>query len=481
MSRRPPKVREFICESVWHFLIRDLLDFSGKTSKKGLVEKSVLRSLDQLMEIDSKKTAMIVYHHMHPYIPLVLEALSRQEGCKRKKFEFTKFILEYKESGSQPSTPARKAVKAEDVLSLPETYEEFIRLMCEFDPRSVASYVKGKVSLYRPKNVLKICQEYGLTDAQAFLLEQEGRIAEAFKLIKEDLDSEFSRNVENMNRWSLDDQTLSWSRINTKMILLIQLCQRNSCNSDQSESMWFELLESVLRPQRAALEKGKDKLQSFKDVVKHVVNSALGYVSLRILIEKIVTDPVYKGDKYGDVKEFFASMLGMYHYEEATMKASCSAFKSDIRSQLGQKVERSNAGLCSPGVYCDLCQKHLAGFPHSVVFQCRHIFHTGCLEKAGCVLVNETVTSSEIERWQCYVCMSKVASNLSGEVIADSTAAGNETKAMLNNQDLEDITDQRVAKAREYCSKMKSRCCKESFFQSPDFDLRLAPGLSNRD
>ena len=100
-----------------------------------------------------------------------------------------------------------------------------------------------------------------------------------------------------------NDMSLAWSYVNTMIILLIQLCQKHHSKdldipSFDKERIWFDLLESIIKPQRVLSNKRgiitKCQLQPFKDAVKHVVNSALGYVSLRNLIETIVTDQVYQ-------------------------------------------------------------------------------------------------------------------------------------------------------------------------------------------
>ena len=438
-----------------------------EVSKKGLVEKSVLRQITSLMDIDAKKTAMIIYHHMNPYIPLVMN-----EGAmsKRQKFEFLKHILDYKESGSQPSSPVKSISGGHDTLSKPETYEEYIQLMCDFEPRLVSSYLKSRFGSYRLEPVLRICRAAGLSDAQAYLLEQDGRIEEAFQLIKVGLEREFVTVSDTA------DQQVAWSRINTKVILLIQLCQRNS--KQEESKMWFELLESVVSPQRQIED--RSKLQPFKDVVKHVINSALGYVSLRVLIEKIVTDPVYKDDKFGDVKEFFLGMLEMYHYEETVMKSSCLAFKSDIHNQLKTSVRLSNRGFRVSTVRCDMCQNHLATESPLIVFQCTHKYHANCLKKAGCVLLDVNA-EDQLETWQCYVCLSTVAQSAVTQTEEISNSETNaQTANELNPDEYDDITNQRVVRARDYLSKMRARSARQqsmktTVFDDPDFELKLSP------
>lgn len=189
--------------------------------------------------------------------------------------------------------------------------------MARFEPRRVLPYLKSRWGRYRLQPVLETCRNESsslLTEAQAYLLEQDGRVEEAFQLLKADLVCELqaataannSTNLSHSNNWSnstkcdnstnnlknsvnssinsnnmSDSAQLMWSRINTKVILLIQLCQTH-CGKSDSESgstMWFELLDSVIEPQNRVGEEGD--LLPFKDLVKHVVNSSMGYVNLR--------------------------------------------------------------------------------------------------------------------------------------------------------------------------------------------------------
>lgn len=106
-----------------------------------------------------------------------------------------------------------------------------------------------------------------------------------------------------------DDNELLWIHVNTSIVSVIQFCQRVSSRSTDPrsrEKFWFDLLDSIMVPQRSS---SKDKKQ-FKginreyiyikfldsiiwfffptDAIRHVINSAMGCVNLRDLIEKIV-------------------------------------------------------------------------------------------------------------------------------------------------------------------------------------------------
>ena len=93
------------------------------------------------------------------------------ESNKKELFNFLKFVLDLREGGSQPNSPIKSSSrwKDEDVLSLNETYETYVELMAEFEPRRVAAYLKSKVSRYRNQKVLKICQKFHLGDRRKIL------------------------------------------------------------------------------------------------------------------------------------------------------------------------------------------------------------------------------------------------------------------------------------------------------------------------
>ena len=225
----------------------DISEVEYATDKKGAVEKSVLKELFSLLAIDAKKTTTVIYYHMYPYIPLVL---SKLESSKKDLFNFLKNVLELRESGSQPNSPVKTSSrwKDEDVLSSHETYETFIELMCEFEPRRVAAYLKSKTSHFRNPKVLKVCQKFKLVDAQAFVLEEEGRVDEAFQLMKSDLDEKI-RSVLADNP-SPESSELAWTHLNASVLLIIQFCQRVSSRSTDArkhEKLWFGLLDALVR------------------------------------------------------------------------------------------------------------------------------------------------------------------------------------------------------------------------------------------
>ena len=59
--------------------------------------------------------------------------------------------------------------------------------MCQLEAKSVASYLRSKNNYYQPDVALRLVTKYEIKDAQAYLLEQDGKLLEAFALMKSDL------------------------------------------------------------------------------------------------------------------------------------------------------------------------------------------------------------------------------------------------------------------------------------------------------
>jgi hypothetical protein len=59
--------------------------------------------------------------------------------------------------------------------------------LCQFEPKSVLKFLESFEN-YRLEHCLRLCQEYGVTDAAAFLLERVGDVGSALSLTIADVD-----------------------------------------------------------------------------------------------------------------------------------------------------------------------------------------------------------------------------------------------------------------------------------------------------
>ena len=475
-------------------------DYDGEA--KGQVEKSVIRDLEMLIQIDVEKTAMVIYHHMYSYIPLVIAKL---EDKREHLYKFLWHVLEHKDRGSAPSTPVHNANLASyvDPLATDETLMRFVDLMCEFDAKRVPSFLKGR-SNFEVQPILELCQKHKNIPAVAYLLEKDGRASEAFDLMKEQLDEKLA-DLSQTDGMSDSEEDLFWARINTVVILLIQLCQRanSTLSESQRELMWFNLLESLMKPQRSGQRLTAKTIKQAKEAVTHIVNSSIGYVPLRTVIEKILQDPIYQAGNFGDIKDFLVEMMEMYHYEDTLLSSSVQLVQSDLHQQVLNRQAESRRGISSRDLGCDLCRSHLAHQGgHGVVFRCRHKYHLTCLSKAGCVLV----TDLGEEKWHCYKCVGAGReARASSEATSDSQTQfqlggkASLAKVNLGDDEIKNITNQNIVKAKAYVDnfrtsqgplamldKMSSDETgglilddnnEGSIFDRPDFKLNLWPSV----
>lgn len=65
-----------------------------------------------------------------------------------------------------------------------------LQLLCQYEPDSVLKFLETFDS-YRVEHCLRLCQEYGIIDAAAFLLERVGDVGNALLLTLSGLDSKF--------------------------------------------------------------------------------------------------------------------------------------------------------------------------------------------------------------------------------------------------------------------------------------------------
>ena len=422
--------------------------------RKSQVEKSVLDNLENLISIDNKKTAMVIFFNMYPYIPLVLAKL---ETKKNILFEFLRSLLEHKENGSQPTTPVHRQV--EDPLTTNETYEGFIDLMCQLEPKSLSSFLRSKSGHYRPDVALRLAAKYNIKDAQAYLLEQDGKIKDAFAIMKADLEEQVEEALKEPN------EALTWSKLNSTVVLIIQLCQRcsQSLSSEERDQMWFDLLDSLMKSKTST---------ELKNIVKHVVTSSLGHISLQNLVERILKDPMYQSINFG---EFLKDILEMYHYEETLMGSTTQAVQQDIHTLTVKLQEQQKRGYAVYSLGCGLCSKHLAkAGGRAVVFQCGCKFHCTCLSTAGC---KRQVFDQGQDIWLCYTCLQRqTIRERDDQIVIDEEVPEDQPPIEL----VQEITNQQVVKAHAYMKKLKAKKTEHvSVFDREDFALKLSRKFPN--
>ena len=69
----------------------------------------------------------------------------------------------------------------------PRMHEQYVRLLCQFDPQAVLPHLTSHMD-YSIEAVLRLCQERGIDDASAYLLERTGDVSGALELMLRSVD-----------------------------------------------------------------------------------------------------------------------------------------------------------------------------------------------------------------------------------------------------------------------------------------------------
>ncbi|XP_059658306.1 uncharacterized protein LOC132304565 isoform X2 [Cornus florida] len=134
-----------------------------------------------------------------------------------------------------------------------EMTELYLELLCKHERNSVLKFLETFES-YRVEHCLRLCQEYGIIDAAAFLLERVGDVGSALVLTLSGLNDKFVVLDTAVGNVVCDAGMEHFSTILKREVsevrdilhACIGMCQRNTPRLDpeESESLWFRLLDS---------------------------------------------------------------------------------------------------------------------------------------------------------------------------------------------------------------------------------------------
>ncbi|XP_058105006.1 uncharacterized protein LOC131248648 isoform X2 [Magnolia sinica] len=177
--------------------------------------------------------------------------------CGRKNKDQSNELEAYMERVSNfPKLLRHNSIHVTDEMA-----ELYLELLCQYERCSVLKFLETFEN-YRLEHCLRLCQEYGVTDAAAFLLERVGDVGSALLLIMSDLseklhllDTALEAKVPEITSGSLTEMEqlnaiLRMKEVDTVRDILhasIGLCQRNTPRLDlqEYESLWFRLLDST--------------------------------------------------------------------------------------------------------------------------------------------------------------------------------------------------------------------------------------------
>ncbi|PSS23502.1 Vacuolar protein sorting-associated protein [Actinidia chinensis var. chinensis] len=335
-----------------------------------------------------------------------------------------------------------KFLRSNPVQVTDEMIELYLELLCQYERNSVLRFLETFES-YRVEHCLRLCQEYGIIDAAAFLLERVGDVGSALLLTLSGLNEKFiilDTAVDSvvsdvgMEHFSTVLKTKEVSDIREILHACIGLCQRNTprLDPDESKSLWFQLLDSFCEPlmdsfnekmvsQREShvktlsesvdgqedkeaciikwkiskLKKGAHILRKlFSQFIKEIVEGMIGYIRLPIIMSKLLSDN--GGQEFGNFKGTILGMLGTYGFERRILDTAKSLIEDDTFYTMSLLKKGASHGYSPRSLLCCLCNCLLTKNSSSSsirVFNCGHATHLHCElqendmshgESAGC-------------------------------------------------------------------------------------------------
>ena len=240
-------------------------------------------------------------------------------------------------------------------------HQKYLELMAKFHPDMVYQYLTTSAN-YRVEECLKLCQEYEIADASAYLLERMGNVSSALQLMLQTLEGRLmtlKRVVRGLSLSSYDNRgRFKFERnkldIHTMVANLHQgkesqavsqiltfgldLCERNSGSSSNSEhgsQLWFNVLDRLinakgfLRLSKELPEHSDIMFNVLSDLLRITMQRMVPNVPLPDLVRKITTD--HAGNRLGEFREMISTMLKTFVSEMNVCSGAVNTMHEDVQ------------------------------------------------------------------------------------------------------------------------------------------------------
>ncbi|XP_074334037.1 uncharacterized protein LOC141671649 isoform X2 [Apium graveolens] len=305
--------------------------------------------------------------------------------------------------------------------------EQYLELLCQYETSSVLKFLETFEN-YRVEHCLRLCQNYRIVDAAAFLLERVGDAGTALSLTLSSLDDKFALLGTTVQGLLSNSSVKSFNTVLQKKEVndifdivhtCIGLCQRNSprMDFDESESLWFRLLDSFCEPlidsystkinseetfnikslarsldreENNSVHRTRWKLSQFQKgahilrklfslFIKEIVEGMIGYIRLPTIMMKLLSDN--GSQEFGDFKLTILGMLGTYDFERRILDTAKSLIDDDNYYTMSQLKKGASHGYGPKSLLCCICNCPLSRNSTSSriqVFSCGHTTHLQC-------------------------------------------------------------------------------------------------------
>jgi len=346
------------------------------------LKQEILRSLRELVEIDSELTADLVrrwFKNAHK------EVINKLDLVPELQLEYLTNII-YKrdqEKAKVEKTPNDHPNKKETLEIENDLLILNVKLLCMIRPREVRRFLERYE--YPLAECLALCEEYNIKDAQAYILERTGAVSPALDLVLQILDERFE-SLKRANKAKKSNISDKLFNIREVLRTAINLCKNNSdkLDKDESRDLWFRVLAHVVEERKIFFEESHAKISRILNeyVIKDILEPMMLYIDLRDILEEIT-------EKYGnlafkDLRETFMGILSNYAYQENILKSANNLLSHDIHMSSLKLTRLQSRGIKMKNERCPACHEVFQSriSEEIFLFYCGHAFHKHCLAQS---------------------------------------------------------------------------------------------------
>ena len=355
---------------------------SEETTVHDVLRNALCQKLPSLINLDPVPCAQLVAEIYVEELEQILISLS-ESGDEMVLFKFFNAVI----SGDLVKADAVSGPVLLANMTI-NHHQKYLELMAKFHPDMVYQYLTTSDN-YRVEECLKLCQEYEIADASAYLLERMGNVTSALQLMLQTLEGRLmtlKRVVRGLNLSSYDNRgrfKFGRNKLDTHSMVAnlhqgkesqavrqiltfgLDLCERNSgssSNSEQGSQLWFNVLDRLinakgfLRLSKELPEHSDIMFNVLSDLLRMTMQRMVPNVPLPDLVRKITTD--HAGNRLGEFKEMITTMLKTFLSEMNICSGAVSAMRQDVH-QLSVSRFSLKVGRCA--IYA-LLQLYLASF-----------------------------------------------------------------------------------------------------------------------
>lgn len=320
-----------------------------------ILRNALCEKLPKLINLDPVPCAQLVAEIYVEELEQILAALETTRD-EIVQFKFFNAII----SGNLTKVDAMAGPVLLANLTI-DHHQKYLELMAKFYPDMVYHHLISSDN-YRVEECLKLCQEYEIADASAYLLERMGNVSSALQLMLQTLEGRLmtlkrvvrglvlapynSRGRLKFSRNKVDTQKMVANLHQEKESQAVQqiltfgldLCERNSGTSSQTEhgsQLWFNVLDRLinakgfLRLSKELPEHSSMMLDVLSDLLRITMQRMVSNVPLPDLVRRITTD--HAGNQLGEFREMITTMLNTYISEMDVCSGAVAAIHYDVR------------------------------------------------------------------------------------------------------------------------------------------------------